>query len=226
MNSTESARRAITAPFRVQTYKNLAYLALAFPLGLAYFVGFTVGVSLGLGLAITVIGVPILLVTVAAATFAAGFEAYLANRFTGVDASVPSFLSEFGLREGFALPGDGFVDSVKRLVTAPSTWTSFFLVLTKFVFGLVSFVALVVTGSVAAVMLSAPFVYDDPSVTYGFAGEAVLGGYRVGSFVIDTLPEAVAVAFGGVVFLTVALNVLNGFASFQARYTAALLQTD
>jgi len=48
-----------------------------------------------------------------------------------------------------------------------------------------------------------------------------VGQYRVGSWTVETLPEAIAVAFAGIVF--VALNLLNGFASLQARYTAALL---
>ncbi len=55
------------------------YLALAFPLGLAYFVGFTVGVSMGVALLVTLVGVALLLPTVAGATLAAGVEVRLAR---------------------------------------------------------------------------------------------------------------------------------------------------
>lgn len=74
---TATLRRGLTAPFREQTYRNLLYLALAFPLGLAYFVGFVTGTALGVGLFITWVGLPILALTLAATTAVAGFEARL-----------------------------------------------------------------------------------------------------------------------------------------------------
>ena len=42
-----------------QTYKNLAYLLLSFPLGVFYFVFLITGISLGVSLAIIWIGIPI-----------------------------------------------------------------------------------------------------------------------------------------------------------------------
>ena len=219
MTSVVPARRFFAAPFRAQTYRSLAYLALAFPLGLAYFVGLTVGGSLGVGLFITVVGIPILIATLAGATVLAGFEAYLAKHLLGVESPSPELVREFDAGDGRVLPGDGMVDSAKRLVTAPSTWRSVALLLTKFVFGTVSFVALTVTGALGAVMLAAPFVYDG---TPGWVG-VTESQYRIGSWTVETLPEAVAVAAAGVVFAFVALNLLNGFAAVQARYTAALL---
>jgi len=171
-------RRSPGAPLRVQTYKNLLYLALAFPLGLVYFVGLIFGVALGFGLLITWIGLPVLLVTLFAATVVAGFEAALARYLGGVNASVPTFLAEFDVSGGLVLPGDGFVDAVKRLVTARTTWTSVVLVLAKFGFGLLSFVALTVSGAVTGAFLAAPFIYDDPDVLLG-----------VGGVVVDTFPD-------------------------------------
>jgi hypothetical protein len=220
-----AVRRFLAAPVNPQTYKNLLYLALAFPLGLAYFVGLVTGGALGLGLLVTVVGLPILLLTVAGATLVAGFEASFATHLVGIQTSVPAILREFGVREGFALPGDGFVDACKRLVTARSTWTSVVVVLSKFVFGLVSFVSLITSGAVGAALLAAPFVYDDPTATMGFAGAAPAGQYTVGPWVVDTLPEALGVAAGGVVFLLVAVNLLNALARVQAHYTKTLLES-
>ena len=219
-------RRFLGTPFRAQTYRNLLYLALAFPLGLVYFVGLLLGVTLGVGLLVTWIGLPILLVTLAAATAAAGLEATLARRLVGVDASVPSFLEAFEVSDGLAVPGDGFVDAVRRLVTARTTWTSVVLLLAKFGFGLLSFVALAVSGAVAGGFLAAPFVYDDPDVALGFGGVVVEGEYTVGPWVVDTFPEAVAAGVAGIVFLFVALALLDGLARAHAGYTAALLRAD
>ena len=219
MTSAAHARRFFTVPFRAQTYRSLAYLALAFPLGLAYFVGLTTGGALGVGLFITLVGIPILIATLAGATVVAGFEAYLARRLLGVEAPSPELVREFDAGDETVLPRDGMVDSAKRLVTASSTWKSVALVLTKFVFGLVSFVALILTVTLGAVMLAAPFAYDGKP---GWVGTTETQ-YRIGSWAVETLPEAVAVAAGGVVFVFVALNLLNGLALIQARYTATLL---
>lgn len=217
-------RRFAAAPVRSQTYKNLLYLALAFPLGLIYFVGVVTGAALGVGLLITLIGLPILVLTVAGTTLAAGFEATLVSRLVGVDAALPAVLREFDAGDSVVLPGDGFLDGVGRLLTAPSTWTGAVLVLSKFALGIASFVALVTTGAVGAAALAAPFAYDDPSVTVSLWGETTSTAYTVGPWVVDSLIGALAVAVGGLVFVVVALNALNLFARLQGEYTARLLR--
>ena len=225
-SASAGVRRLLGTPFRAQTYRNLLYLALAFPLGLAYVVGLVFGVALGVGLLVTWIGLPVLLVTLAAATAAAGLEATLARRLVGVDVSVPAFLREFDAVKGLALPGEGFLDAVRRLVTARATRTSVALLFAKFGFGLLSFVALAVAGAVSGGFLAAPFVYDDPRVVIGVGGIVVDGEYGVGPWAVDTFPEALAAGIAGVVFLFVALALLDGLARAHAGYTAALLADD
>ena len=63
-----------------QTYLNLAYLLLAFPLGIIYFVFLVTGFSLGFGLIVTFLGIPILLGMLAATWGIAAFERQLANQ--------------------------------------------------------------------------------------------------------------------------------------------------
>ena len=214
-------RRFLGAPLRSRTYRNLLYLLLAFPLGIVYFVGLLTGTAVGTGLLLTWVGLPILLATLAGAAVAAGIEARLASRLVGVDAAVPAFLREFSVRDGVALPGDGFVDATCRLVTAPSTWTSVVLLVYKFVVGLVSFVAVVTVGSVTIALLAAPLVYDaSGALATGGAG----GQYRIGSWMVNSLPEAFAVAGMGVLALIVGLNLLNGLSRFQARSVASILR--
>ena len=215
--------RVCAAPFRVQTYKNLLYLLVAFPLGIAYFTWLVTGGSLGIGLLITWVGLPILVLTLSGATVAAGIEAWLAESLVGVDASVPAFLSEFRVEDGLVLPGDGFVEAIKQLVTAPSTWTSVVLLVTKFAAGIVSFVAVVTSTAIAAALLAAPFIYDDAAISVGAANPAGASEYTIGSWTVSTLPEALIVAGLGVFFVLVAVNLLNGLARVQALYTARLL---
>ncbi|MEF8780280.1 MAG: sensor domain-containing protein [Haloferacaceae archaeon] len=223
-SSGSVGRRFLGAPFRLRTYKLLLYLAVAFPLGIAYFVGLLTGGAVGIGLLVTWFGLPILLATLAGATAVAAFEARLAERLAGVDAAAPAVLREFEVRDGLVLPGGGYLDAVAALVTAPSTWTSVVLLATKFAFGLVSFVALAVGGTLTAVLLSAPFVYDDPTIDVGVASTGAGGAYSVGPWTVTTFPEAVGVAVVGVAFLFVAVNGLNALARFHASATAAILR--
>jgi hypothetical protein len=197
-------------PLRVQTYRNLAYLALAFPLGLAYFVGVTAGLSTGVGLAVTLVGVPLLVLTVAAATAAAGFEAKLAAWLVGVESSQPEALGE--LVDADLGSVDGVLAATKQLLTAPTTWTSLLLVLLKFGFGIAAFVSLVTAAAVAASFLTMPLFYDAAGVTY-----------NLGPYVVDTFGEALAGSALGVLTVLVSLHLLNGLAKLHGFTTAALL---
>ena len=77
-------RRFVGSVARGQTWLNLGYNLLAFPTGLAYFVVLVVGVSLGVGLAIVIIGLGILLATLAAWRAMAALERGLARGLLGV----------------------------------------------------------------------------------------------------------------------------------------------
>ena len=206
--------RFVAAPIRVQTYKRLAYLLLAFPLGMAYFVGFTAGASTGIGLLVTLLGVPILLVTLLAATAASGLEAYLARALLDRDVPNPAVLEQVDERSLTDSDG-GYLAAIQRLLAEPTTRTSVAMVLLKFLYGIAAFVATVTAGSVVVALLSAPVAYDSRTASY-----------QVGRYVVDTLPEAL-VAFGvGVVGLVVALNLLNALAEVGGIVTERLLQTD
>ena len=210
----DALTRFVTAPIRVQTYKRLAYLLLAFPLGMAYFVGFTAGASTGIGLLVTLLGVPILLMTLLAATAASGLEAYLARALLDRDVPNPAVLEHL---DGQSLtdPDGGYLAAAQRLLAEPTTWTNIAVVPLKFLYGIAAFVTTVTAGSVVVALLSAPLVYDSPTTSY-----------QVGRYAVDTLPEAL-VAFGvGAVGLVVALNLLNALAEVGGVVTEQLLRTE
>ena len=217
----ESLRAVVAAPLRKETYENLAYLALAAVLGQLYFVGFVTGMSLGVGLLITLLGLPILVGTLAATVGVAGLEARLADWLVGVDIPDPEFLAESSVENGLVLPGDGFVDAVVSLLRTPSTWLSVGLVAVKFVFSSISLVVLPTLLGIGAALLATPFVYQGQFVGLGSA--VTVGAYSVGPWVVETLPEALAVGGGGVVFVIAAANLLNALARLQARSIAVLL---
>ena len=208
----DAATTVVGVPARAQTYRNLLYLLLAFPLGLAYFVALSVGFSAGVGLALTVVGVPLVLVTLAGATVLARVEAELANRLLGTEirATVPS-------------GSDGLLDAAKRLVADPGTWLDVVYLGVKFVLGVVSFTALVSLLSVSVSLLSAPLTYSSTYTVGLRAGTVSVGPFESGRLVVDTLPEAAGAAVAGLALAIASLHALNALAGVSATIAELLL---
>lgn len=208
--ATAALERFLGVPFRRQTYRNLAYLLLAFPLGIAYVTVVTTGLSTGVGLAVTLVGVPLVVATLAVSLGIGTFEARLATWLLDVeiDPATPDLPDDLW-------SVDGLATATRRLLTARSTWTSLLVVALKFVFGVGAFVGVVTAASVTGSLLTMPLYYDAPGVTY-----------TVGPYVVDTLAEAVAGAGVGLVTLVVGLHVLNGVARLGGFLTGALLDAD
>ena len=57
--------RILRAPVNPQTYRNLCYLMVMFPLGIVYFTLLAVGFTTGVALVIIVIGLPIIVLSLA-----------------------------------------------------------------------------------------------------------------------------------------------------------------
>ena len=208
----DAATTVVGVPARAQTYRNLLYLLLAFPLGLAYVVALSVGFSAGVGLALTVVGVPLVLVTLAGATVLARVEAELANRLLGTEirATVPS-------------GSDGLLDAAKRLVADPGTWLDVVYLGVKFVLGVVSFTALVSLLSVSVSLLSAPLTYSSTYTVGLRAGTVSVGPFESGRLVVDTLPEAAGAAVAGLALAIASLHALNALAGVSATIAELLL---
>jgi hypothetical protein len=199
--------RFVGVPFDGQTYRNLAYLLLAFPLGIAYFTVVTTGLSTGIGLLVTLAGVPVVILTLLVTLGIGSFERRLADWLLDVDVDA----APAGVDLAFGSV-DEALGTTKRIVTAPTTWTGLLLVGLKFVYGVVAFTALVTAFSVSATLISMPAFYDAAGVTY-----------TLGPYVVDTLREAVAGAGLGVLLALASLHVLNAVARFGGFLTNALL---
>ena len=95
-----------------KTWRNVGYLLLAFPLGIFYFVFLVTGLSLGFGLFITLLGIPILVGVLAAAYGMGEFERTTTNLL--LDQNTPP-------SHRLAVPG-GLRPKVKALVGSSETW--------------------------------------------------------------------------------------------------------
>ncbi|MCU4926364.1 sensor domain-containing protein [Halobacteria archaeon AArc-dxtr1] len=224
----------VTVPFRRQTYLNLAYLLLAFPLGLVYFVGLTVGLSVGIALVLSVVlllvGLPILAITIAVALSLAGFERWLTSAMLDV---------EIGPKTELA--GDRTRDRVVSLVKDPKTWAPLLYLPAKFVLGVLSFVIVTTGLSTGVSMLLLPLYYDRPGLYVGLVSDRapefsqtlylgwnyLLVGFEavitLGHWRIETLPAALLAAVVGVGVVLTTLHLLNAVAGLFGRFARLTL---
>ncbi|MXV61389.1 histidine kinase [Natronorubrum sp. JWXQ-INN-674] len=224
-------RRFVGVSFRRQTYLNLAYLLLAFPLGIAYVVFVAVGFGLGVGLSVILVGLPLLAVVFVISLAIAGFDRWLTAALLTVD-----------IEPRTRPAGETRREQIVSVVTHPKTWSSVLYLPTKLALGTVSF-ALAVTGlSTGASMLMIPFYYDQPGLYVGvFSDRApeihqslylgwdyllvgIEGVITVGYWEITTLPQALAAAALGFVVLCGTFHALNALARLWGRFARLALE--
>lgn len=197
------------APVKARTYANLLYLALAFPLGLAYFIFLTVGLLLGFGLTIIWIGLPILALVFAGSWGMSALERQLAIHLLG--AEVPPMN-----RPPAAVPEPaGFWQTIGEFLANPVTWKGMAFLLLKFPLGLLSFVGMVTLLSASGALITAPVLYPFEEITID------LFFWSPDSFAGYLLCGAI-----GVVLLLVSLNLLNGLAFLWKQLAEVLLGSE
>jgi signal transduction histidine kinase len=193
-------RRELVDP---RTYGRIGYLLLAGLLGVTEFVFLVVAISLGVGLAITLIGIPILILSVYAWGGLAEGERRIIAALTGTVIPnpyrpVPEEASRWG--------------RLRARLADPATWKDLVFLLLQFPFGLVSFILAVTILSLGIHGLFLPFWYW-----------AVPDGMDYGFWTIDTLPEALAVMPVGAALLLLGIPALSTLGRLYVGYAEVLL---
>lgn len=189
-----------------QTYRNLLYLFLAFPLGMVYYVVLTFGFALGLALSVLVVGLGVLFVTVVGVRYLATLERRLANRLLGTSIAAPDDVDR---------TDDGLVATATAYLRASSTWRGLGFVMLKFWLGLVSFVLLLTFPGASFDLLLSPAVP-------GGVFNVQVGGWEVAES-LDTTTQRAAAVPAGVVLALIGLHVCNAFADANATVASSLL---
>lgn len=202
-----AAVRFLRAPIAARTWANLLYLALAFPLGLVYFVFLAVGFSTGIGLVIVWVGFLVLALTFAGVWGFTALERQLAIHLLG--AEVPPMGPP-------AAPGRTAYERLRGFLSNPVTWKgTLFLFLFKLPLGIATFTVLVTLLATSGAFIATPFFYAWwPPVVFTVEGAG---------WVVDTLGEALALSVAGLVLLLVSLNLLNGLGFVWRVLAEALL---
>jgi signal transduction histidine kinase len=191
--------RFIQAPLRGQTWRNLAYVLLAFPTGVAYFIVLVVGISTGAALAVVVVGIGILLATLAAWRAMAALERGLARGLLGVAIADPADRRDVA-----------GVERVRRWLRDPVTWKSLVFVALKFPLGIVSLAGAGCLGFVALVMLFAPLIVLATPVT-------------IFGWMVTSTGQALPLTLLGIPAVLIVLHLTNGLAWLWALFARVML---
>jgi signal transduction histidine kinase len=191
--------RFTRVPLRGQTWLNAAYVLLAFPTGLAYFIVLVVGISVGVALAVVIVGLGILAATLAAWRGMAGAERGLARSLLGVPIPQPPERRDLPL-----------MDRVTRWLRDPVTWKSLVFVALKFPLGVASIAATGFLGFVALVMLFAPLIVLITPVT-------------VFGWIVTSFGQALPLTLIGIPAVLLVLHLTNGLAWLWALFARVML---
>lgn len=191
--------------WKSQTWLNIAYLFMAFPLGLIYFILIITGISLGFGLIITVVGIFILMAVMWLVHILSKFEAFLTSSMLGIYIPHNTHRSET----------KGFWKRFGEILRSPLTWKGLVYLFLKFPLGTFSFSLTVSLLASSLGLISAPFLYRYSWFEMDWPNNNIWN--------IDTVPETIIVAFIGVILLFTSLHILNLLAYAYGKLAKTLL---
>jgi hypothetical protein len=184
-----------------QTYLNLLYLLLTFPLGIAYFTFLVTGFSLGIGLLILWVGFIILAGVLAFCWPLTIFERQMAIGMLGVQ--IPPAASP-------TPPGSSLFEQIKGHLTNVTTWKGIAFLFLKFPIGIASFVVTVTLLSLSFGLLAAPLAYPFVRINLGFME-------------VHSMAAALVALVFGLVIAPLSLHLLNILAGWQGQFARIML---
>jgi hypothetical protein len=198
--------------FESQTYLNMFYLLLAFPLGLVYFVILVTGLSVGIGTIITLIGIPIIILMTLVWYWLAMFERFATINILNI---------KIGKISNNALKEKNVWRQLIKHLSNTGVWKSFIYLMLKFPIGIISFVLLVSLISVSLSLIISPLMYnvglDNPEVKF-----MIYEGVNMVPNFISSLGWSIV----GIILLFASLHLFNGIAYISGLLAQFLLRSD
>jgi signal transduction histidine kinase len=185
------------------TWFAFLHLLLTMPLGIVYFTVLITAVSLGFGLLITLIGIPILIGTGWIVRTMGNIERARMNAFLGTALRNPYRPAE---------PSAGWMASLFAIARDPATWRDFLFLILRMPIGIFTFSLMISLWAVAVGLLLSP-------ISYWF------GVFRInfGDWVFDGPLAVVFATMSGIVFTFIAYGLTRGLAKLEAVMGSALL---
>lgn len=182
-------------------FPNLLYMLFSLPLGILYFVVLVTGFSLGAGLAITIIGIPLLVSMIFVTYILGDLDRKLTSLFLGVQIAKP---------EARPSEKETAVALLVAQLKSLQFWKELGYLLLKLPLGIISFTIAVTFISVSLALIATPFI-----LTYVPDAQMMLwSGYE-----IDTMQKAVVTSVLGLIFGALSVLIVNGFAKLMGIIT-------
>jgi two-component system phosphate regulon sensor histidine kinase PhoR len=202
-------------------YRRILYLFLAFPLGITYFVVIITGLSVGFGLAIVIVGFPILILTMLAWRLFGQMERQLAIHLLGASVR-PMSVPDPVKRSAW--------ESLLKTLADPVTWKSLVYVALEFPFGIFSFTLATVLLTVSLSLFLYPVIYVVATALYPqFPAQANVTIWPVdinGHFDPNIAAAFLLVSAVGLVLGLASMALLNGVGWLWGLFAEIMLGVD
>ena len=194
--TTEPIWRAALRPLiTARGWTAVTHHLAGLPLGIAYFTWFATGLATGLGLAITLIGIPLLTLVLASVRPLLGAERALSNALLGTDIAPVAMAPE----------GTGRLGRLKAYWSDRSTWRGMAYLLARFPVGMLTFCVTVGVFATAGWLIAAPIA-------------APFDGVDLGIWEPDTWYEGLALVPAGLLLLVAAGWISEGMAALSREF--------
>ena len=184
-----------------QSYINILYLLLSYPLGIIYFVFLVTGLSLGFGMIVLIVGIPMLLLVLGGSWVLCEFE----RRMT------IALLKEEIPKSSEQPASDNWWDRFKAFMGDRVTWTGILYLLLKFPIGIASFTIAVTLVSLTLGLLFAP--------AYSWTSDPVIWG----SWEFNPFPWSWFGPLLGIPLVFISLHLMNVTAFASGRFARVML---
>lgn len=190
---------------RPQTYLNLVYLLLGLPLGAAYFTFLVTAISTAGGLAVTIVGLPLLVATMYGWCVLGAFDRLQTNLLLGAGIPPLNFAGEEG--PYWRWP------RIKARLKNGLTWRSLAFLFLRFPHGLATFILATVLVSIPFWMVAMPI-----SAHYG-------DGADFGIWHADTAAKGLVFVVPGILLAPLPFHLMNVVAAFSGRFARVFLDS-
>ena len=176
-----------------RTYLRALHLLLIFPMGIAYFVGLVVTLTIGGVMIWTIVGPVVLIVALYFTRWAGDVEAWLIRHVTQIELRRPPTAIEMG---------QSFRSQLYTRLIDRNTWTGLLYLFAQFPIGIGTFVSMAVVSSVGIAFVGAPIALAVSDAKFEFGG--VIPDIDTVNKGLILVPIGLLVLFVGVHFVNVA----------------------
>jgi len=203
--------RALRAPFEARTWRETLHLLLNLPVGIVTFTVVVTGLATGLGMLITLVGIPIIFATMYLSRGMGAVERARARAFLDVDVPAPYRADP---------PADTWWRVHVARFTDPATWVEVGYHLLMLPIGIFTFTVALTFWAMGIGLVTAPlYAWALPDGMY-------VGDELTRWWVVDTPLEFAAVALAGVAVILVTPWIVRGLATANRMLVRGMIGSD